>query len=87
MKLQYLGDSKDSFKWDYHDFLARGLGYSKFTIALMMTPDDDDGIWRRLQMIPFNRRFSESERDPDLYEKLLLELPGILNWALDGYAI
>lgn len=40
MKLQYLGDSKDCFKWDYHDFLTSLLGYSKFNIALMMTPDD-----------------------------------------------
>lgn len=40
MKLQYLGDSKDSFKWDYHDFLTSQLGYSKLNIALMMTPDD-----------------------------------------------
>ena len=22
VKLRYLGDSKDSFKWDYHDYLA-----------------------------------------------------------------
>lgn len=40
MKLQYLGDSKDSFKWDYHDYLLSELGFSKFNIALMMTPDD-----------------------------------------------
>lgn len=39
MKLQYLGDSKDSFKWDYHDYLANGLGYD-LMLALMMTPDD-----------------------------------------------
>jgi len=40
MKLQYLGDSKDSFKWDYHDYLISQLGYPIFKIALMMTPDD-----------------------------------------------
>ena len=26
MKRQYLGDSKDSFKWDYHPFLVDALG-------------------------------------------------------------
>ena len=41
MKLQYLGDSKDSFKWDYHDFLVSELEYQLLNIALMMTPDDD----------------------------------------------
>ena len=40
MKLQYLGDSKDSFKWDYHHFLTHALGYSKLHVAWMMTPDD-----------------------------------------------
>ena len=40
MKLQYLGDSKDSFKWDYHHFLMDALGYGKLLIAWMMTPDD-----------------------------------------------
>ena len=40
MKQQYLGDSKDSFKWDYHDFLVSQLDYPTFNIALMMTPDD-----------------------------------------------
>ncbi len=40
MKLQYLGDSKDSFKWDYHDFLASELNYPVFNVVLMMTPDD-----------------------------------------------
>lgn len=40
MKLQYLGDSKDSFKWDYHHFLVESLGYSQLKIAWVMTPDD-----------------------------------------------
>ena len=40
MKLQYLGDSKDCFKWDYHDFLVSRLEYSLFNIVLMRTPDD-----------------------------------------------
>ena len=41
MKRQYLGDSKDCFKWDYHDFLMSRLEYPLFNIALMMTTDDD----------------------------------------------
>lgn len=40
MKLQYLGDSKDSFKWDYHDYVVNSLGYGSLNIVLMMTPDD-----------------------------------------------
>lgn len=41
MKLQYLGDSKDSFKWDYHDYLTNALGYKVLNILLMMTHDDN----------------------------------------------
>lgn len=41
MKLQYLGDSKDSFKWDYHDYLTNALGFQTLYILLMMTPDDN----------------------------------------------
>lgn len=41
MKLQYLGDSKDSFKWDYHDYLAQEVRYPFLNIGLMMTPDDE----------------------------------------------
>lgn len=40
MKLQYLGDSKDGFKWDYHDYLVEALGYGILNVVLMMTPDD-----------------------------------------------
>jgi hypothetical protein len=41
MKLQYLGDSRDSFKWDYHDYLTTSMRYSLLNVAFMMTPDDD----------------------------------------------
>jgi P4 family phage/plasmid primase-like protien len=44
----------------------------------------DDGIWRRIHLIPFNVQIPESEVDADLPEKLQAELPGILNWAIQG---
>jgi|SRR5215813_157859 len=40
MKRQYLRDSKDAFKWDYHDFITQTLGFHHFQIVWMMTPDD-----------------------------------------------
>jgi len=45
MKLQYLGDSKDAFKWDYLDFLARKMEMDLHVIP-MLTPDDDSGQGR-----------------------------------------
>jgi putative DNA primase/helicase len=43
----------------------------------------DEGIWRRVHLVPFTASFRES-RDNDLNTKLLAELPGILNWAIQG---
>jgi putative DNA primase/helicase len=44
----------------------------------------DYAIWRRIKMIPFTVTIPEDERDGKLGEKLRAELPGILNWAIDG---
>lgn len=44
----------------------------------------DNGIWRRVRLIPFTAEFTKENRDPQLIEKLRRELPGILNWAIAG---
>lgn len=44
----------------------------------------DEGIWRRIRVIPFNRTFKAEEQDKALAQKLDAELPGILNWAIEG---
>lgn len=45
---------------------------------------NDDGIWRRLVLIPFSRQFKDEEKDPYLEEKLLAERDGILAWMVEG---
>lgn len=47
----------------------------------------DDGIWRRIWMVPFTVQIPEEKQDPDIAAKLLAESPGILNWCLDGLRI
>jgi len=44
----------------------------------------DDGIWRRLVVLAFRRKFDDDEKDPDLESKLLEERDGILQWMLEG---
>jgi putative DNA primase/helicase len=44
----------------------------------------DEGIWRRLRLIPFIVTIPPDEQDQALVEKLRQELPGILRWAVHG---
>ncbi|MFV8582128.1 DNA primase family protein [Ralstonia pseudosolanacearum] len=48
--------------------------------------DNDEGIWRRIALIPFERNFSPDEQDKRLEERLLSEREGILAWLVAGYA-
>lgn len=44
----------------------------------------DDGIWRRLPLIPFTVQIPKEKVDKNLIQKLERELPAILNWAVEG---
>lgn len=44
----------------------------------------DDGIWRRIILIPFKVQIPLEKVDKKLESKLKRELPGILNWAVQG---
>jgi len=45
----------------------------------------DMGIWRRVRMIPFLYTFTGEDVDKNFMDNMLIpELPGILNWAVEG---
>ncbi|MBN2148276.1 MAG: hypothetical protein JW726_12885 [Anaerolineales bacterium] len=46
--------------------------------------DRSDAVFRRLILFPFFRTVPEEQRDTYLKDRLFEELPGILNWALQG---
>lgn len=63
--------------------------------SMMDSSDTTNGFYRRLLIVPFNRKFHELKQneerkpgiyymDPDLIDKLASELSGILNFALEG---
>ena len=61
----------------------------KFWLSTNHKPDirgTDHAIWRRINLIPFEVRISDIKKvDKDFPIKLMAELPGILNWAIEGH--
>ena len=45
----------------------------------------DEGVWRRLRLIPFLNTVPVEDRDTHLPDKLRNELAGILRWCVDGW--
>lgn len=61
--------------------------FFKLTMSGNHKPDirgTDDGIWRRVLLVPFDVQIPSAERDEKLGEKLWAERSGILNWLIEG---
>jgi len=61
--------------------------HCKLVFVVNTLPDSMDvtnGFFRKLMIVPFNRTFKPNERNVNLTQELLKELPGILNWAIEG---
>lgn len=59
----------------------------KLVISMNRKPPirgNDDGIWRRVSLVPFDVQIPDAEKDKHLPEKLWEERSGILNWLIDG---
>lgn len=46
--------------------------------------DETDGLWRRIMLLPFPNLIPVEHQDPNLFEKLKVEGPGILAMAVQG---
>ena len=60
----------------------------KLWLATNNLPDvsgSDDAVWRRIMLVEFPVSIPAEQQDKDLTGKLIAELPGILNWAMQGY--
>ncbi|MCE8421909.1 phage/plasmid primase, P4 family, partial [Rhodovulum sulfidophilum] len=71
---------------NYGDFF-RLYPYFKLTMSGNHKPEirsADDGIWRRVKLVPWDVQIPPEERDPDLVRKLYAERDGILQWLVDG---
>ena len=69
---------------EYFEFAPQ----AKFFLAVNTLPEvsgADDGIYRRIRVIPFEMSVSEDEIDKKLPEKLKKEKAGILAWMVEGF--
>lgn len=61
---------------------------AKHMFAANRAPDrsvDDEAFWNRWITVMFPESVPRAEQDPTIESKLIEELPGILNWAIEGY--
>lgn len=71
-------EHKHKAPFDYHPFATCWLA----TNHLPRTRDFSEALFRRAIVLEFPNKFAGENRDPDLKQKLLSELPGILKLAL-----
>lgn len=76
--------SNDKYEhpFDFTPFCKMVLSANKFPHIT----DTSSALYNRLILIPCDRVFKLEERNVELREQLLVELPGILNWAMTGLA-
>jgi len=76
--------SNDKYEhpFDFTPFCKMVLSANKFPHIT----DTSSAFYNRLILIPCDRVFKPEERNLDLREQLLEELPGILNWSIQGLA-
>jgi putative DNA primase/helicase len=83
---QMTGGERLSARFHYQEFFEYMPKFKLF-IAGNHKPvirGRDNGIWRRIRLIPFTVTIPKAKQDAHLQSKLRAELPGILNWAIKG---
>lgn len=81
------GQDKIASRFLYREFFEYTPQFKLF-IAGNHKPvikNNDEGIWRRIHLVPFVVTIPDARRDAHLLGTLRTELPGILNWALEGH--
>jgi putative DNA primase/helicase len=80
------GGDRITARFLHHEFFTFDFA-GKIFLGTNYRPRIDDpshAMWRRVRLVEFGVQIPEREQDRSLTEKLLGELPGVLNWVLDG---
>jgi len=83
---QLTGDDKVTARFlyrEFFDFYAEGKVFF-VTNHKPVIQGTDDAIWERVRLIPFFVSIPEADRIKGYAKELQTELPGILNWAIEG---
>jgi putative DNA primase/helicase len=83
---QVTGGDTVTARFLYHEHFEYLPQFKLFLVAnhKPVVVGTDEAIWRRIRLVPFTVTVPPEERDKELREKLLCELPGILAWAVRG---
>ncbi|MHB0862658.1 DNA primase family protein [Paenibacillus sp. SEL3] len=74
--------TEEKFKQGYMQELFCKLIFA--TNNLPYSKDKSYGLIRKMTILPFEKTFTDEQKDPDLKDKLMKEGAGILNFALKG---
>jgi len=80
------GNDRIATRHHYQEFFEYEPGF-KVILTTNHKPrirGNDLAIWRRIRLVPFTWTIPEEKVDPDIFEKLKTEMPGILAWAVKG---
>lgn len=69
---------------DLFYFVFRGFMLIACNDLPYIEDDKGDHMYRRLNIIPSDHVISDKEKDPKIFDKMLKELPAIINWAIEG---
>jgi putative DNA primase/helicase len=87
---EFIGGDKMKFEHKNKEpFFAKPTARAVFaTNNLPRFSDKTDGVWERLIVFPMTVRIAEADRVPGMNTEAYWkeELPGIMNWALEGLA-
>lgn len=81
------GDGKISAQKKYGDIFSFNPKFNPIMMTnnLPIISETDYGTWRRIIPIPFNRKFTNEEKNVDLPIELCAETDKILGWCIKGY--
>lgn len=83
---QLTGDTKMSARYMRQDFFEFTITH-KLSVCTNNRPEvreNSHAFWRRVHLIPWAVQIPESEKDPNLLDKLRAEALGILSWIVRG---